>query len=146
MGNYLKLSVLTYLALVSVSCVKSTEPGSPKMVAYQVPGCTGGLGKAAAGDSCFSYRFENVLYVDFCAWGNCCPDSNRFAIESEVQHDTIFITVADTAAPLCRCMCIYVLHVELNDLPFPSYMFVCRRQDYSSRYIIYAERVFRKQI
>jgi hypothetical protein len=135
--------LVTSLALLSLSCLESTNPGTPDLLAYQVPGCGGGVGKVSA-DSCFSYRFRRALAVDFCASGNCCPDSNRFLIEAEVAHDTIFVTIADTAGQLCRCNCSYLLHVELYDLPLSSYVFVCRREDYSSRYILYCERIYRE--
>ena len=130
------------LALLPLACVESTNPGTANFLAYQVPRCGSGLGKVSA-DSCFSYRFGDVLIADFCASGNCCPDSNRFLIEAEVAHDTVFVTIADTARHLCRCTCSYLLHVELADLHLPSYVFVCQRQDYSSRYILYCERVYR---
>jgi hypothetical protein len=65
-------------------------------------------------------------------------------IHNEIHHDTIVVTIADTAAQLCRCNCRYVLHVEVGDLPLPSYLFLCRRNDYSSQFILYSERVFRR--
>jgi hypothetical protein len=96
-------------------------------------------------DSCFSYRFDEALLVDLCATGNCCPDAERFSIKQDIQNDTIVVTIADTAAQLCRCLCCYLLHFEFHDLQYSSYMFVCRREDYSSRIIIYSLRVYRNR-
>jgi hypothetical protein len=65
-------------------------------------------------------------------------------INDEIRHDTILVTIADTAAQSCRCNCRYVLHVEFEGLLLPSYVFVCRREDYASQYILYTERVNRE--
>jgi hypothetical protein len=136
------LELLAVLAFLSMSCLESTNPGSRDTAAYQLPGCIRGLDKGP--DSCFSYRFQDVLVAEFCASGNCCPDSNRFLIGSVIEHDTIVVIIADTAAHLCRCNCTYRLHVELADLPLSSYLFICRREDYSSQAILYSERVYRE--
>jgi hypothetical protein len=143
-SNLSTLCLIACVALFPLSCAKSTEPAPVAFVAYQVSGCNQTPAKSSHSDSCLSYRFHDALLVDFCASGNCCPDSQRFMIHNEIHHDTIVVTIADTAAQLCRCNCRYVLHVEVEDLPLPSYLFVCRRQDYSSQFILYSERVFRR--
>ena len=135
--------VLSVLAVFMLGCEGSTEPDAPDVVAFQVPGCGANLLKASATDSCFSYQFHDALIVDFCATANCCPDSNRFSFNQRISHDTIMVTIADTAAHLCRCICTYVLHMEFRDLPGDSYVFFCTREDYSSRIVFYSERVRR---
>jgi hypothetical protein len=131
------------LAVFMFACERSTEPDTPSVVAFQVPGCGANLLKASASDSCFSYQFHDALIVDFCATANCCPDSNRFSFKQRVSHDTIMVTIADTAAHLCRCICPYVLHMEFRDLPGDSYIFFCTWDDYSDRLVFYSERVHR---
>ncbi|MGA9364887.1 MAG: hypothetical protein WBW16_11045 [Bacteroidota bacterium] len=131
------------LALLIATCEQSTDAPSPGVSAIQVPGCTGHFLKTTASDSCFSYQFHDALVVDFCAGANCCPDSNRFSFRHRVSNDTIMVTIADTAAHLCRCICNYVLHMEFRDLPSDNYVFFCTRQDYSDRVVFYSERVQR---
>jgi hypothetical protein len=137
------LSALAAIATLLLGCEKSTEPQNPRIVSYQVPGCQAQLGKLASSDSCFSYQFHQALVVEFCMVANCCPDSNRFRLRSNVGNDTIFVSVSDTAPPLCNCLCPYVLHFEFYDLPRDSYTFFCTREDYSSRLVFYSARVNR---
>jgi len=145
LSSYRKLILvsLTYLTVFLISCAKPTETISPNFVGYQVPGCNQTTGTRTLSDSCFSYRFNGALLVDLCATGNCCPDAERFTIKHNFQNDTIVVTIADTAAQSCRCICRYLLHFEFGDLPYNSYMFICRREDYSSRVVIYSLRVYR---
>jgi hypothetical protein len=90
--------------------------------------------------SCFAYSFNDALKIDFCVVGNCCPDSQRFISDYNISSDTIFVSVADTAANLCYCICNYTIHVELLGLTKDKYLFVC---DYPSDYanLNYLERV-----
>lgn len=130
------------LALLSVfACEETTQTSPPGVISIQVPGCqqmrTPGL------DSCFSYVFHDALTVDFCATGNCCPDSERFAFTSAFLHDTIVVTIGDTAAQLCRCTCTYALRVTFSDLPGDEYLFLCMREDYAGEAILYSQRVQR---
>ena len=141
--RYPAILVVTVLSGLMCACEKSTEPGSPDVVAFQVRGCQPGLGKETSTDSCFSYQFHDALLVDFCASANCCPDSNRFSFKHAISHDTIRVTIADTAAHLCRCVCTYILHMEFRDLLGDSYVFFCTRQDYSDQVVLYSERVHR---
>ncbi len=92
----------------------------------QVAGCQrAGLARAATADSCFAYQFEDDLKLEFCVIANCCPDTNRFKLASEVRQDTIAIAVADTAARLCRCICPYLIRAEFRDLPEDHYVVAC---------------------
>ena len=133
-------------ALMQSGCDKSVGPENDQTRIVQIPGCKSGqLGKSSvATDSCFTYQFDDALDVYFCASANCCPDSNRFLIRHETRRDTILVTIADTAAHLCRCNCTYMLHAEFHDLPADHYVFVCQRQDYSSIALLYSVEV-RKQ-
>lgn len=131
------------LPLILLACHKSTEALPSSMVAYQIPGCASGLAGSPARDSCFSYQFDDALLMDFCAVGNCCPDSNRFSIRHSISNDSIVVTIADTAAQLCNCICPYVLHAEFYNLPRNTYWFICQRWDYSSQALLYAVFVHR---
>jgi hypothetical protein len=140
--------ILAWSACTWMSCFhQSTNPESQQAqgLIYQIRGCQTALAKnLAANDSCFSYHFERTLRLDFCLSGNCCPDSNRFRLSYKIRSDTIFVAVADTAAQLCRCICIYMIHAEFDDLPMDHYLFYCTREDYSSQLVHYREHVYRK--
>jgi len=133
-------------ALMQPGCSKSVNPDNDQTRIVQIPGCKSGqLGKGSLStDSCFTYQFHGALVVDFCASANCCPDSNRFLIRHETRNDTILVTIADTAANLCRCNCTYLLHAEFHSLPGDRYVFVCQREDYSSRLLLYSTYVHRQ--
>jgi hypothetical protein len=138
--------VLSTCTLRREGCEESTEPSPPPpptSSGYQVPGPASQVDKDV--DSCFSYEFPYFfpLKVDFCATGNCCPDSNRFSFNFRVTSDSVIVTIADTAAQKCFCTSTYVLHVEFRYLPNETYWFVCERRDYSPRTLLYAERVYR---
>ncbi|MBK8944630.1 MAG: hypothetical protein IPM32_05080 [Ignavibacteriae bacterium] len=93
--------------------------------AHQIAGCNNSysLEKINFSDSCFNYTFDETLKIDFCVYGNCCPDSNRFDVNYELNSDTIYVTVTDTAANLCRCLCNYKIHLELTGLQKDQYVF-----------------------
>jgi hypothetical protein len=95
----------------------------------QQPGCIGSGADQLFKMSCFDYSFQTNLNVDFCLPGNCCPDSNRYALTINVIDDTIQCAVVDTAANLCRCMCNYVLHTEITGLAKDKYVFHCQMAD-----------------
>ena len=125
------LSLVSLLLVIySLSCSEDSLTKSSvqdvQFFAYQVAGCNhNSLGKTAINDSCFSYSFTDTLKVDFCVLGNCCPDSNRFVTNYEINSDTLFITVSDTAANLCRCICNYTIHLDISGLQSDSYLFYC---------------------
>ena len=140
------MRTFAFLAIILVAiagCDKSTGPTVSTLTAYQVPGCVSGIAQQAPGDTCFAFEFQQKLFVQFCATGNCCPDSDRFSFRHSISRDTIYVTIADTAAQLCRCMCKYTLVMEFTGLEKNSYQFVCSREDYSNRLIIYSKRVSR---
>ncbi len=133
-------------ALMLPGCSKSVSPEDDQTRIVQIPGCKSGqLGKSSQStDSCFTYQFHDALVVYFCATANCCPDTDRFLIRHQTRSDTILVTIADTAAHLCRCSCTYMLHAEFHNLPGDHYVFVCQREDYSSRLVLYSELVHRQ--
>ena len=134
------------LALFQTGCSKSVAPETLQGSVVQLPGCKSAqLGKAGSfDDSCLTIQFQQSLLVDFCASGNCCPDSNRFSIRQDVRGDTIVVTIADTARALCRCTCNYFLHAEFADLPSDHYVFMVSREDYSSKAVLYLADVRRQ--
>lgn len=140
------ICLFTIFMIIQTGCDKSVGPEKYSSASIvQIPGCkTTGLSKNSnQTDSCFTYQFHDVLIVDFCAAGNCCPDSNRFSIKDAISNDTITVVIADTAAHLCRCLCTYILHGEFFDLPFDNYLFLVKREDYSSQAILYSVNVRR---
>ncbi len=141
------LLLLSAVAGMLVTCSeKSTGPGNQEIRAnlYQIKGCLSGLKLTQAGiaDSCFGYQFGDTLSVEFCLTGNCCPDSNRFALTSELKGDTIFVAAMDTAEALCLCICNYRVHADFMNLPLSRYVFVCTRSDDSGK-VYYSETVSR---
>ncbi|MFB0515088.1 MAG: hypothetical protein ACETWG_00605 [Candidatus Neomarinimicrobiota bacterium] len=116
--KHLSLLIIPVTILLAVIlCEKSIEPEplSEEFLLYQVPGCQGNLQKSTFEDSCFNYQFEEDLILDFCVWGNCCPDSNRFVLFAEIRNDTLAITVLDTAGRGCWCLCNYTIHAEFSE-------------------------------
>lgn len=138
-AGHLIASAAFYCVLLT-ACDNSTGPETPAVFMFQAEGCRAQSGLKWAASACFSYRFDDIFIVDFCAEGNCCPNSNRFKFASEIRTDTIFVTVADTAANECRCVCTYMLRAGFRDLELDSYVFICRREDES---LLYSERLQR---
>lgn len=124
---FFALSILFLLFTCSDEAVTEITEGEIIFSAKQVGGCNSarGLAKTSPFDSCFTYSFDETLKIDFCVFGNCCPDSQRFTTNYTLSADTIFVEVADTAAHLCRCICNYTIRVELSGLQKDSYLFYC---------------------
>ncbi|NVM56579.1 MAG: hypothetical protein HWN51_00445 [Desulfobacterales bacterium] len=123
--KYLSLIIPGLILSAWLTCEKSTksEPWSGEYTLFQVPGCqSNALAKSFSKDSCFTYQFDTDLLIDFYVNGNCCPDSNRFDLFSEIRHDTIAITVLDTAGRGCWCICDYIIHAEFSGLLLDSYV------------------------
>ncbi len=133
MNNNVKIiSGLFFLisAVIFITCSNDTSTNSSRdgidFIAYQDGGCNGSSSlKKTIIDSCFSYSFTDTLKIDFCVYGNCCPDSNRFVTTYKLNSDTINVTVVDTAEHLCRCICSYKIHIELSGLTSNQYFFYC---------------------
>lgn len=125
-----KLSYALLCAFFFLSCIHHSTESHQHAVLYQVSGCHNNVpSKSAFEDSCFSYHFQDPLTIDFCVRSNCCPDSQRFRLDYDIRRDTIVVTVTDTAAHLCRCICPYLIHAEFFDLPLDSYVFYCHYSD-----------------
>jgi hypothetical protein len=133
--------VLTCLILSLQACSESTTKPKTESLVYQVGRCQGKAGtEALSEDSCFAATFTQNLLIDFCLVANCCPDTNRFALNTSITSDTILITAADTAASLCKCHCDYTVRAEFHNLPLSQYLVLCSYKDS----IIYREIVTRK--
>lgn len=116
------LPVLLFGAFLACQSATESQQWGGEFQLYQANGCQSGeLSKAAVGDSCFSYQFDADLILDFRVSANCCPDSNRFVLSTDIRSDTIAITVQDTAANLCLCICNYIVHAEFYDMPEDMY-------------------------
>lgn len=118
------------LTILSISCSENSLSDNNEEInfnAHQIAGCnnSNSLEKINFYNSCFNYTFDESLKIDFCVYGNCCPDSNRFIIEQNIKSDTIYVTVSDTAANLCNCLCNYKIHLELTGLQNDQYIFYC---------------------
>jgi hypothetical protein len=129
--QFYSLFVLLLALLVFGCAEKSTGPATTANVIFEEPGCRPSYANKALafGDSCFSYQFQDLLVVDFCVSANCCPDSNRFSIDHMISADTITVTIADTAARLCRCMCRHWIHAAFYGLVSDNYTFVVYQRD-----------------
>ncbi len=125
------LFVLLLTVLVFGCAEKSTGPATTTSAVFEVPGCRpSSPGNALTSvDSCFSYEFQDQLSVDFCVSANCCPDSNRFLIDHGINADTITVTIADTAARLCRCNCRHWIHAQIHGLTADEYTFIVNQRD-----------------
>ncbi len=131
MKKYINISLMYAALLLSIYIISCSEnsptENTEKQVefsSHQISGCNnGGLLKANANDSCFIYNFNDTLKVDFCLWGNCCPDSQRFVADYKISSDTIFIAVQDTEIHGCSCKCNYTIHVEFSGLSENKYLF-----------------------
>ncbi len=142
-GLFLSLAILAG-ALVTCSD-NSSNPEGRQIQAnlHQIGGCLSNVPyKTSAADSLFSYQFGDTLFVDFVLTGNCCPDSNRFALSCDVKGDTLLVAAIDTAENLCYCTCDYIVRAEFRNLPLDHYVFVCTRPDDSGK-VYYRDNVSR---
>ena len=132
----LVISILFYVFSCTTDNPTNQENEIITFSAYQVGGCNSTpLAKIAVNDSCFSYSFNDTLKIDFCVTANCCPDSQRFLTDYYLKSDTIFVTVTDTSAELCDCICNYTIHLDLVGLSNTQYFFNC----YYNNRVVYDE-------
>ena len=142
-NKFLLLSFI--VAAFFVSCRDSALQPEASANIKQVGKCNGsGLLKSTQSDSCFVYSFSNVLTIDFCVIGNCCPDSNRFTSTYSLTNDEITIKIKDTAPNLCKCLCRYIIHAEFYDLDSGSYKVICIDGTNNGNKILYSKLVLRK--
>ncbi len=123
------MRIMVSAALVALlSCKDTPTTPAPSAGGFEASSSTCGspaLGKRSA-DSVLTYVFTDRLVIDFSVAANCCPDSGRFVITSQVGLDTIDIMVADTAERRCRCICTYYVHTEFTGLREDQYVVRCR--------------------
>ena len=106
----------------------------------QIPGCQGhsnNLAKSLSNSNCFLYFWDDTLKLEFCVLANCCPDTNRFDFNSVIEGNIISVTVIDTAAHLCYCICNYRLHLDFTGLSKEEYIFKCSYYDS----LVYSEKI-----
>lgn len=134
-------SLIYSIVLFLITCSGSvTEMENNDSFIYQIPGCQNqSLARTTMEDSCFTYEFKDKLIIDFCVVANCCPDTDRFSISSFVNDDTITVTVVDTAANLCDCVCEYIIHSEFDELFSNEIFFIC----YFNNEILYQKSLIR---
>ena len=121
----LLFSLIISLMLV-FACQDSSGPEKSFFNAKQIPGCNSSLSKSLKRQSSgFSYIFDENLNVKLELTANCCPDSNRFDYVYQLSNDTIYFTVIDTAAHLCKCICNYTVNAEIGGLTNDEYTFIC---------------------
>ena len=126
MKRYLVSSL--FIVFVLFACKdKSTNANEtpPSSFSYETSKCFAhGLAKGTgtALDSIFTYSFDQNITMDFSVWANCCPDSGRFVLDYRIKTDTILITVTDTTQNLCDCICPYMIHTQLTNLPLDQYV------------------------
>jgi hypothetical protein len=141
MSRVFWFGILAFLILSLLACSESTTKPKTESLVYQVGRCQHSAAVATlAEDSCFTATFTKNLLVDLCLVANCCPDTNRFALSTLINSDTILIVAADTAASLCRCLCDYRVRAEFHNLPLSQYLVLCSYKDS----IIYREIVTRE--
>ncbi|MCK5739806.1 hypothetical protein KAH55_11515 [bacterium] len=147
MDRKLVRACLVWVVALLMACAESgtsigaDTTGTPKMtIQRQVPGCQGnGLGKNSA-DQCFKYTWlGDKLKLEFCVIGNCCPDTDRFLLDSEFNGTDLFVAVADPAARRCKCMCNYKVQAEFSDVTGSIYTVFCTYDDS----VLYHEHVVR---
>jgi len=119
---------IVFLISLILSCNTNTSPEREENTLTkfsQVPGCNKTNLAQILSDSCFTYTFNNTLNINLCLPANCCPDSNRFDYLYSISNDTINLMALDTAARLCRCMCNYIIQIEVDNLHKDQYKFIC---------------------
>ena len=138
MKIFLKINISLFLLIFALhifSCSDDSPTNTAEekfeFVSYQIPGCNFvfSLEKVIPQDSCFSYSFHDTLKIAFCVVGNCCPDSGRFVTNYDINSDTLFVSVLDTAANLCDCICPYTIQIEISGLLNDRYLFYCNYED-----------------
>jgi hypothetical protein len=138
MSRVIWIGVLVCLIFSLLACSESTTKPKTESHVYQVGRCQHNMIKeAVADDSCFTATFAQDLVIGLCLVANCCPDTNRFELSTQIKNDTILIVAADTAASLCRCLCNYKVRAEFSNPPLSQYLVLCSYGDS----IIYREIV-----
>ncbi|MCX7797150.1 MAG: hypothetical protein N2249_00825 [Melioribacter sp.] len=141
--NFISRLLVILFLLLFYFCKDDTVIYEANAILYQIDGCQPKLEKKSFGDTCFKYTFSDKLIIDFCVSGNCCPDKNRYLITHKIFKDTITITVKDTAANLCRCICNYIIHCEFELLNYDNYVVKCMLDKTKNYELLYLQKVIR---
>ena len=150
MNNEIKIRIfavviLCFIILTGSSCNDDPLTSGVNAKLYQITGCQGNdLNRSVSADSCFFYTFNSELDIEFCVKGNCCPDSNRYFLSSQIFKDTIEITVKDTARNLCKCNCRYLIRARFQNLISERYAIKCIQEESINRKVLYFEDVHRE--
>ncbi len=131
--------------LILNSCGEELSPET-KAILFQKGGCQNNTlreSNYSKRDSCFSYSFTDKLTIEFCVFGNCCPEENRFLLAHRFVKDSIIIAVKDTAQNLCRCVCNYIIHAEFESPALNRYYVKCILTGAEQQNILYSEIVNR---
>ena len=121
------------LSCVFIACEeKSSNPDTTSFSFTSSKCVSQGLLKETTLDSLFTYTFNQDLVIDFTVWSNCCPDSNRFSVSHVIRTDTVIITVTDTVPDMCHCVCPYLIHAQVTNLPLNQYVVRCRFENEST--------------
>ena len=124
---YFILITLTLTVIFSCNTAPTNNDDTSKGDIYQIPGCgnhTLAKSTFSPEDYSFVYQFDSKLIIEFVVMANCCPDSDRFDLSYNVNKDTIFVVVEDTARNLCYCTCPYTIHLEINNPLENHYYFI----------------------
>ena len=121
-------ALLVLGSTVSAADSESQQPPPEHLLTYDSGHCSRTnadgerVGPSCPAESVLQWRFEDDLELQFTVWGNCCPESLRFVVSSELHGDTLAIAVVDTAAHLCRCTCRYGVSCTLTGLAGDAYV------------------------
>lgn len=143
--KYCVFIVSLCVIIITYSCLDDPLTSQNTVILQQIPGCQKNkLDKLSSGDSCFSYTFGKNLDLQFCVSGNCCPDSNRYVLSSKFSYDTLEIAVKDTADNLCKCLCVYFIKAQFENLMKDRYIIKCVQEDIIDNKVLYLQEVIRK--
>ena len=116
----------------------------PSDSVVQIPGCSShGLIRLSSSDTSFAWTFTDRLVIDFCLTGDCTPDSIRFATSHSISSDTIYVVSVDTATYNQKCICVFIIHGEFENLPLDYYVVICSRVDNGVETVSYNRDVYR---
>ena len=142
--QYYVFVISFFIILIGYSCNDDPLTSDNNVILEQIAGCQNNkLNKSVSADSCFFYTFKTELNLQFCVSGNCCPDSNRYALSSKILKDTLEIAIKDTARNLCRCNCKYFINAQFQDLNSDRYIIKCVQEGFNDMKVLYLKEVNR---
>ena len=127
--NLIPFILPIFLLSCNDALTNSTDNSIPKFSSYSsdciVPNTVDGF----VIDSIFNYTFGDTLSMDFSVYGNCCADSGAFILSYDLRNDTLCIKLSNLSLIACECICLYIIHVEVNGLPLDQYIVRCQLGD-----------------